>query len=341
MDLEDLDYDLPSELIAQEPPARRTDARLLVVPRREGVPRHCRIPDLRWLLRAGDLLVFNDTRVVPARVIGRKPTGGRIELLFVRPVSGRERVWEVIVRGAPRAGDPVALPEGHGRWEERRGPGRWTLALEVPGGVAAWLERVGTVPLPPYVRRPLGPTARDRERYQTVLARRPGAIAAPTAGLHFTEELLAALGAAGIGHVTVTLHVGPGTFLPIRPGPLEGYRMEAEPYEIGEAAVEAIARTRRAGGRVVAVGTTTCRALESAAATGDLRAGAGSATLFIRPGHVFRVIDGLLTNFHLPRTPLLALVAALGGWPRIRDAYALAVRERYRFYSFGDAMLIL
>lgn len=313
----------------------------MLLSRRRGAISHHRVGELPGLLRPGDLLVLNDTRCLAARVPGRRRTGGRIEMLFVRAIDAERNVWDALVRGTLRPGEEVTFPEGHGRVEGARGGGRWAIALDVGCPVAEWLDRVGSVPLPPYIRRPAGPTAEDRERYQTVVARHAGAVAAPTAGLHFTTALLAKLAAAGIPHATITLHVGPGTFLPIRNGALEAFEMEAEAYEISPAAVDAIGRARDAGGRVVAVGTTTCRALESAALEGALAAGAGWARLFIRPGHAFRVVDALMTNFHLPKTPLLALVAALTGWPRLRAAYETAVRERYRFYSYGDAMVIL
>jgi S-adenosylmethionine:tRNA ribosyltransferase-isomerase len=335
MRIEDLDYALPPELIAQEPAAKRTAARLLVLA--GDALGHRTVADLPSLLRPGDLLVLNDARVIPARVHGRRPTGGRLELLLLEDTGGE---WEAIVRGAPRVGEVVHLPDGRGTWNASLGDGRWRLALDVGGDVLAWLDRVGEVPLPPYIERPGGPSAADRERYQTTFARVPGAVAAPTAGLHFTPALLSALEAAGVGQATVTLHVGPGTFMPIRGGDLAAYTMAPERYVVPEETVARIAATRAAGGRIVAVGTTTVRTLESAAADGTLRSGAGAAALFIRPGHRFQVVDALLTNFHLPRTPLLALVAALTGWERLRAAYDVAVRERYRFYSYGDAMLI-
>jgi S-adenosylmethionine:tRNA ribosyltransferase-isomerase len=226
-------------------------------------------------------------------------------------------------------------------WIAALGDGRWHVRL---GGLEeppqAWLDRVGEVPLPPYIRRPGGPTAADRERYQTCYARVPGAVAAPTAGLHLTPALLDALAGAGIGLARLTLHVGPGTFMPIRDDDLDHHAMLAEPYDVPAQTVEAIAATRAAGGRVVAIGTTTVRALESAAARGPIGPGPGDARLFIRPGHAFRVVDALLTNFHLPRSTLLALVAAFAGWERIKTAYEDAVRSGYRFYSFGDAMLV-
>jgi S-adenosylmethionine:tRNA ribosyltransferase-isomerase len=339
MQLADLDYALPPELIAQVPAPERSAARLLVLSRHGAPLRHAHVRDLPALLAPGDLLVFNDARVIPARVRGRRPSGGRLELLFVQPI-GSDAEWEVLVRGSPRPGERVHLADADACWVAPLGRGRWRLRIGVAGSVSAWLERVGEVPLPPYIHRPTGPTPADAERYQTVFARVPGAVAAPTAGLHFTTELIAALARAGIGHATLTLHVGPGTFLPLRPEEEAEATVLPERYELPAPTVERIAAARAAGGRIVAVGTTVVRALESAAA-GVLHPGAGEAALFVRPGHRFRVVDALLTNFHLPHTPLLALVAAFAGWERVRDAYAEAVRRRYRFYSFGDAMLLL
>ena len=340
MQLTDFDYPLPSELIAQAPVPARGDARLLVVSRHDAPRRHARVMDLPRLLDPGDLLVLNDTRVIPARVRGRRPSGGRLEILFVRPLSAPDE-WEVLVRGTPHPGETVHLADGRGEWVASLGSGRWRLRLELGRPVLAWLEQHGEVPLPPYIRRPDGPSAEDAARYQTVFARSPGAIAAPTAGLHFTPELLRALADGGIGHVMITLHVGPGTFLPIRPGEdLDTYTMLPERYVVTEDARSRIAAQRAGGGRVVAVGTTTVRAIEGAAVNGALRSGAGETDLFIRPGHAFRIVDAMLTNFHLPQTPLLALVAAFAGWERVRSAYAEAADLRYRFYSYGDAMLI-
>ena len=339
MHLADLDYALPAELIAQEPAPERTAARLLVLDRSRETLAHSSIAELSAHLRRGDLLVANDARVVPARVRGRRPSGGRLEVLFVRPVA--EGVWDVLVRGSPRAGERVHLGDATGDWVGAHGHGRWQLRLLLDEPVLDWLERTGEVPLPPYIRRPTGPTAVDRERYQTLHARVPGAVAAPTAGLHLTPELRARLADAGVTWATLTLHVGPGTFLPIRGDTLETFTMEGEAYELPAATAAAVAAARAAGRRVLAVGTTTVRALESAAAAGALRAGTGEARLFVRPGHRFRAVDALLTNFHLPRSPLLALVAALAGWERLRAAYEEAVRLRYRFYSYGDAMLIV
>ena len=335
----DLDYPLPPELIAQEPAPSRDAARLLVVDRAAGTLRHDQVRNLGDHLAPGDLLVLNDTRVISARLRGRRPTGGQLEVLLVRPLDGP--VWDAIVRGQPRVGEQVSFAEGHGTWEASRGGGRWWVRLEVPGPVDEWLARVGELPLPPYIQRANGPTAADLDRYQTVFAAAPGAIAAPTAGLHLTLPLLAQLAARGIETATLTLHVGPGTFLPIRDGDLEHYTMESERYVVADETVARIQGTRARGGRVIAVGTTTVRALESAAENGDLLPHAGEAALFIQPGHRFRAVDGLLTNFHLPRTPLLALVAAFADWPTLRTAYETAVAERYRFYSYGDAMLIV
>jgi len=337
MRLAELDYPLPEALIAQAPAPERAAARLLVLDRGGAPLRHAHVGDLPGFLRAGDVLVVNDTRVIPARVYGRRPSGGRLELLFVAPL-GEDGDWEVLARGTPRPGERVHLPGGGGEWVAPLGDGRWRLRLALDEPALAWLERVGEVPLPPYVRR--APTPADRERYQTVYARVPGAVAAPTAGLHLSAELLGAIAAAGVRVASLTLHVGPGTFLPIRTDDLDHHVMAPEPSDIPPATVEAIGAARARGGRVVAVGTTTVRALESAWADGAVRAGRGAAALFIRPGHRFRVVDALLTNFHLPRSTLLALVAAFAGWDRIRAAYAEAVRLGYRFYSYGDAMLI-
>jgi len=338
MRLAEFDYPLPAELIAQEPAPERDAARLLVAERARPT-RHASVRDLPAVLRAGDLLVLNDTRVIAARVRGRRPTGGRLELLFVRPLAGD--VWEVLVRGGPRPDEPVHLPDAGGTWGASRGDGLWELHLETREPVLDWLERVGEVPLPPYIRRPDGPTTRDLERYQTVFADARGAVAAPTAGLHLTPELLATLAALGVATARITLHIGPATFLPLREDDLDRVGLAGERWIVPPASAERVNASRAAGGRVIAVGTTSVRALESAVdADGKLRAGAGETTLFIRPGHRFRCVDALLTNFHLPRSPLLVLVSALAGWDRVRAVYAEAVARRYRFYSYGDAMLL-
>ena len=319
MRLTDLDYVLPETLIAQEPAAEREHARLLALGDAARPHRHLRVADLPGLLRAGDVLVLNDTRVIPARTYARRPSGGRLEVLFVRPAGDDPREWETLVRGTPRPGERVHFADVHGEWTASLGDGRWRLRMALAEPVAAWLERTGEVPLPPYVRRSGGPTPADRERYQTTYARHPGAVAAPTAGLHLTPSLLEALRAAGVDVVTLTLHVGPGTFMPIRGDDLETYAMPSEAYDLPATTAERITAARADGRRIVAVGTTTVRALESAAVDGPLSAGAGEAALFIRPGHRFRVVD--------------AFVGA-----RWRDLYAEALDAGYRFLSFGDAM---
>jgi S-adenosylmethionine:tRNA ribosyltransferase-isomerase len=292
---------------------------------------------LPTLLQAGDLLVFNDTRVLPARVPARKLSGGCIELLLERPLQGTRALVQLRDSKSLRPGMALQTDGGLVRLLARRAP-FWEV--ELPREAVAFFDAHGLVPLPPYIERPARPE--DRERYQSLLARVPGAVAAPTASLHFDESLLAALAARGINSCVITLHVGAGTFQPLRSESLEEHVMHAERYEISAAAVAAIGRARAAGRRVVAVGTTVARALESAAlaATPNLAAGHGETTLFIVPGYRFRVIDALLTNFHLPQSTLLMLVAAFAGRQRVLAAYAHAVRERYRFFSYGDAMLL-
>jgi S-adenosylmethionine:tRNA ribosyltransferase-isomerase len=341
--LSELDYELPEELVAQAPAEPRDASRLLVVRRGGGALRDLRFSDLPDLLLPGDLVVANDSRVLPARLVGRKESGGRVELLLVEPIgeAGSPR-WLVMgqaskpIRPGQRLdfGGLVALVErveGEGFHEVRFD--READALQ------AALERVGRVPLPPYIRRE--PSARDRARYQTVLAREAGSVAAPTAGLHLTPGLLDRLAARGVDRATVTLHVGPGTFLPVRAARLEDHRMHAERYAVPPETVRAFGEARARGGRVVAVGTTVVRVLESALAEGGLRPGPGRTDVFIRPGHRFRSVDALVTNFHLPRSTLLALACAFGGTEPILTAYRAAVGMRYRFFSYGDAMAIL
>ncbi|MFT3916997.1 MAG: tRNA preQ1(34) S-adenosylmethionine ribosyltransferase-isomerase QueA [Anaeromyxobacteraceae bacterium] len=367
MKISEFDFDLPEELIAQEPAARRDASRLLVLPP-EGAPEHRAFLDLPGLLAPGDLLVTNDTRVIPARLVGTKPSGGKAELLLceqldfgggasldsgpadagpplgmdrgTRPTLGRR--WRALGQASKpiRAGTTLTFGDLEAKVLEAEGEGFFVVELS-EGGAAleAALERAGRIPLPPYVRR--APTDADRERYQTVFARVPGSAAAPTAGLHFTPGALEALAARGVRRATVTLHVGPGTFLPMRGEDLDGHVMHAERYEVPEATARALAECRARGGRVVAVGTTTLRTLESAWRDGAVRAGPGRTTLFVRPGHTFRAVDALVTNFHLPRSTLLVLVCALGGKERVLAAYREAVARRYRFFSYGDAMLLL
>jgi S-adenosylmethionine:tRNA ribosyltransferase-isomerase len=359
--LDDLDYDLPTELVAQHPVEPRDASRLLVlrrsVPagedRRTGVDepalRDLRFADLPGLLRRGDVMVRNDTRVFPARAFFRRATGGRIEALFLQQLepAGGEQRWEALLRGRPRPGELVCAEEDESwrvRCDARLGGGRWALASEDRRPVLDLLAEVGKTPLPPYIRTQLD----DGERYQTVYARAVGSAAAPTAGLHFTPAVDAALADAGVAVETITLHVGLGTFRPLQEERLDDNRLHGESFAVEAAAWGRILTARGAGRRVIAVGTTTVRTLEHLMAQGH-GVGAGDASptirgetdLFIRPGFRFRVVDGLLTNFHLPRSSLLALVMAFAGVEVTRAAYRHAVHERYRFYSFGDAMLVL
>jgi S-adenosylmethionine:tRNA ribosyltransferase-isomerase len=336
----DFDYDLPAASIAQEP-APRGESRLLVLDR-QGPERHSRVSDLPRLLHSDDLLVLNDTRVIPARLYGRSAGGGRMEILLIERVAERE--WDALVKPGRRArpGAMFAIGEiAEGLAAEvidKREDGRHRLRFTEP--IEPHLDRLGHIPLPPYIHRP--DTAADRERYQTVFARQPGAVAAPTAGLHFTAELLEEIAAAGVEIARVTLHVGIGTFKPVSAERIEEHRMESERYEIVEETAAAIQRARAAGRRVVAVGTTVVRTLESAALAGDgeVRAGSSATKLFITPGFRFQVVDALLTNFHLPCSTLLMLVSAFAGRERVLAAYEEAIREGYRFYSYGDAMLV-
>jgi S-adenosylmethionine:tRNA ribosyltransferase-isomerase len=341
MRIEELDYELPRELIAQRPAARRDGSRLLVLGP-GGRIEHRSFSEIASLLAPGSVLVVNDSRVFPARITGLKPTGGRFEVLLVRrlgPAGTRER-WAALATGLPGPGTRLVrgrlalTPEG------ALGGGLVAVTLEAGGsGVGPAIEVEGSVPLPPYIRREAGPE--DAERYQTVYAREPGSAAAPTAGLHFTLALLDEIRSRGHEIVAVTLHVGPGTFQPVRSATLEEHVMHEEWARVGEREAWAILAARAGGRRVVACGTTVARTLESVARLeGGLRAWEGPVELFIRPGHRFEVVDDLVTNFHLPRSTLLALVMALAGRERVLMAYAQAVERRYRFYSYGDAMLV-
>jgi S-adenosylmethionine:tRNA ribosyltransferase-isomerase len=333
----DFNFDLPVELIAQTPLARRSASRLLLLDDATGARQDRHIEELPALLQPGDLLVFNDTRVLPARVPARKLSGGRIELLLERALEGARALVQLRDSKSLRPGMALQTDGGLVRLIVRRAS-FWEV--ELPGEAVPYFDAHGLIPLPPYIKRVAEPA--DRERYQSLWARVPGAVAAPTASLHFDESLLAALVARGIETSLVTLHVGAGTFQPVRSESLEQHVMHSERYEVSAATVAAIARARAAGRRVVAVGTTVVRALESAAiASGPILApGQGDSTLFIVPGYRFQVIDALLTNFHLPQSTLLMLVAAFAGRERVLAAYAHAVRERYRFFSYGDAMLV-
>ena len=335
----DFHYDLPPELIAQAPLPRRSASRLLHVPPGNAPFEDRHVTDLPGLLRPGDLLVFNDTRVIPARLHGHKASGGRVEILVERLLPGNEALAQLGVSKPPQPGSRIALDAGGSAEAVGREGEFWRLRFDVGGPLDAWLEHAGQLPLPPYIRR--APGAGDAERYQTVFAREAGAVAAPTAGLHFDEPLLQALRDRGIATGHVTLHVGAGTFQPVRVDDLSEHRMHGEWLNVGPALVEQVRRTRAAGGRVVAVGTTVVRALESATGEdGTLHPFAGETRLFILPGYRIRSIDALLTNFHLPESTLLMMVSAFAGRERMFAAYGHAIRERYRFFSYGDAMLL-
>lgn len=344
MDTSLFDYELPPELIAQEPAEPRDSSRLLVLDRVSGAREDRRFGELAELLRPGDCLVANRSRVIPARLLGVTESGEHpVELLLLRPVATDR--WEALVRPGRRCrvGARLDLAGGAARARvvgEGRAGSR-VVAFEGPWPVRELLERHGLPPLPPYIARHDAPKPEDRERYQTVYARDDGSVAAPTAGLHFTPELLARLTRRGAAVHYLTLHVGPGTFRPLRAERVEAHRMEAEPVEIPETTARAIGLAKRDGRRVIAIGTTTTRALEWAAGDdGSVRGGAGEADLFIRPGHRFRIVDALVTNFHLPRSSLLVLVSAFAGRAVVLEAYRHAVASGYRFYSYGDAMLI-
>ena len=335
MQLSDFHYELPDELIAQSPPERRGDSRLLHLPC-PGALVDTRFAALPELLREGDLLVFNDTRVIPARLFGEKETGGRVEVLVERVVDDGLAVAQVRASKSPKPGSRIRIGDYAlvmvGRDDEM-------FRLRADGATFAEIMSAhGHMPLPPYIKRADG--TNDQERYQTVYAARPGAVAAPTAGLHFDAAMLERLGEMGVGSARVTLHVGAGTFQPVRSQDLDQHRMHSEWLEVGEDAVAAIETTKAAGGRIVAVGTTSVRSLETAAADGTLRPYRGETRLFIRPGFRFRVVDMLLTNFHLPESTLLMLVCAFAGYDRMMSAYRHAVEQRYRFFSYGDAMLL-
>jgi S-adenosylmethionine:tRNA ribosyltransferase-isomerase len=342
MHLSEFDYDLPPHLIAQEPCPERDQSRLLVVRRAGAMLSHLAFRDLPELLNPGDLLVLNDTRVLPARLLGRRArTGGKWEGLFLREHTGG--LWELMcqTRGRLHEGEEIEVEPGPLRLRlVARTPERhWLAEPSEPGTPVEILGRHGQVPLPPYIRKGRAAEA-DRERYQTVYARQAGAVAAPTAGLHFTPQIFERLRARGIALAYVTLHVGPGTFQPIQVEDVTRHQMHREWGELPEMTAAAVAECRARGGRVVAVGTTAVRVLETAAASGEVRPWSGETGLFIYPGYAFRAVDALVTNFHLPRSSLLLLVSAFAGVDLIRRAYMTAVQEEYRFYSYGDAMLI-
>jgi S-adenosylmethionine:tRNA ribosyltransferase-isomerase len=339
MQLSEFDFPFDPSLIATHPCCPRDHARLLVLQQVDRSLTHRRVDELPDLLQSGDLLVVNNTKVLSARVLGRKrSSGAEVEILFVKDLG--DAIWEVLIKGTFRLGETIEMGAEASAVVVERSMPRTTVRVESPVPLSGWLRQHGRMPLPPYVKR--APTEQDREWYQTMFAQHEGAIAAPTAGLHFTTELLTRLRQRRVGLVAVTLHVGVGTFKPVTVDEIEDHRMGAEWIEVGPDVVQAIERVRARGGRIVAVGTTVVRALETAAREeGRIRPYRGETELFMTPGFRFKVVDALLTNFHLPRTTLLMLVSALAGTEFLRRAYAEAVRERYRFYSYGDAMLIL
>ena len=334
----DFHYELPPELIAQAPLAERSASRLLCVPPSPAAMADAHVRDLPALLQPGDLLVFNDTRVIPVRLFGAKDSGGRVEILIERLLPDNEARAQVGASKSPKPGGRIALDAG-GEAEVLAREGEfYRLRFHVGEALESWLQRAGRLPLPPYIRRE--PGADDAERYQTVFARQVGAVAAPTAGLHFDDALLQALRERGVSFGHITLHVGAGTFQPVRADDLREHRMHSEWLNVGAELVEKVRRTRAAGGRVIGVGTTVVRALESAMHGGELLPFAGETRIFIFPGYKIRSVDALLTNFHLPESTLLMLVSAFAGKARVFEAYAHAVREKYRFFSYGDAMLL-
>jgi S-adenosylmethionine:tRNA ribosyltransferase-isomerase len=337
------DYDLPKELIAQHPLPQRDLSRLMVLNRADESIEHSRFYMIGEYLRPGDILVINDTKVIPARLFGKKArTGGRVEMLLLREI--KPRIWEVLIKPVRKLYPGVILEFGSGELKAKflgRSPsGVFTVSLRYDGELREILDRIGKPPLPPYIKRE--PDEKDRERYQCVYAEKNGSVAAPTAGLHFTEELLGKLEERGIGITRITLHVGLGTFQPVKAEIVEKHKMHSEFFQVPPEAAEAIMNARSRGGRVIAVGTTSVRTLETVAdEEGNIAPSSGYTDLFIYPGYRFKVVDGMVTNFHLPRSTLLMLVCAFAGREFTLRAYREAVKKGYRFYSYGDAMLIL
>ena len=334
----DFDYHLPTELIAQAPLAERSASRLLVVPPAPGALEDRQVCDLDQLLQPGDLLVFNNTRVIPARLFGTKATGGKVEILIERLLGEHDVRAQVGASKSPKPGSFIDLDAG-GQAEVLGRDGEfYLLRLHVPGDLQDWLEEAGRLPLPPYITRDVDNA--DKQRYQTVFAREAGAVAAPTAGLHFDQALLERLRAGGVQFGYVTLHVGAGTFQPVRVDDLSQHRMHSERCWVSAELVEQVRATRAAGGRVIGVGTTVVRALESATTDGVLAPYQGETTIFITPGYVMTSVDAMVTNFHLPESTLLMMISAFAGRSRVFAAYAHAIEQRYRFFSYGDAMLL-
>jgi len=338
MNLNDFDYILPEQLIAKYPLPERRQSRCLAISRQKNTLTDTKITDLTSFLNPGDLLVFNDTRVIPARLSGVKSTGGKVSLLVERVLPDKQLLVHLKASKAPKVGSRLILSGNIEAQVMARQDDLFLLQCKIDEDIFSWLERVGEVPLPPYLSREADQL--DRERYQTVFAREPGAVAAPTAGLHFDDILLRQLQDYGVGFAYLTLHVGAGTFQPIR-DTVENHVMHAEAIQIDQELCAQIAETKARGGRVIAVGTTSVRALEAASQDGGLKPFVGDTQLFIKPGYEFKVVDGILTNFHLPKSTLLMLISAFGGHELVMKAYQHAVVSTYRFYSYGDAMLLL
>ncbi len=346
MKTSDFDYDLPRDLIAQHPLQKRDGSRLLVLIREQAAWLHAKMSDLPQYLHQGDSLILNDTKVIPARVFAKKATGGKVELFFLEECE--HGVWKILLRASrrPRIGSVLRLNEDGGgsvsvTLLEDGDMGRALVRVDPADGFLAVLDTFGQTPLPPYISR-LKPDREDKQRYQTIYARSPGAVAAPTAGLHFTPELFAALSQKGVHRAALTLHVGLGTFRPVTTEQVEHHRMEQERFELPQATVDGIKTAKATGKRCVAVGSTCVRTLEYAALEhGELRACCGRSDLFIYPPYTFKVVDAMLTNFHLPKSTLLMMICALAGHDLVMRAYEEAVRQKYRFFSYGDAMLIL
>jgi len=344
----ELDYDLPEELIAQQPAEKRSESRLLVLDRRSGQIFDRRFDNIGEFLRQGDCLVLNDTKVLAARFFARRDTGAKLEGLFLRQ---DKNLWEVMLKGLGkvRARERIWLKDGKGRdfcraeVVEKKNDGKCALKIEAERKAEEILEEIGFSPVPPYIKRDedLRQRVIDKERYQTVYAKRLGAVAAPTAGLHFTKELIRRLESNGVLFAYITLHVGEGTFKPVTAERIEEHKIHPEWFSIDEKTADVINRTKQAGGRIVPVGTTSVRTIEAAAKDSMVAATSGQTELFIMPGYRFKIVDAMVTNFHLPRSTLLALIAAFAGLDKIRTAYKHAIEKRYRFYSYGDAMLII
>ena len=342
MNIKEFDYHLPKTLIAQYPSSERGASRLMVVCRKSGTIEHTSFQEIIQRFKPGDLLVINNTRVLPARLIGRKETGGKCEVLLFPLWNGANGEWRALIKGVKkqRDGFRIHFDQNVDAEVHELKDGKATIRFLRQEGVADILQRIGHVPLPPYIKREDEPP--DRTRYQTVFAERDGSIAAPTAGLHFTEKILQSLKERGVGIVSITLHIGPGTFRPVKTEQVESHSMDPEWTEISPEASHQIEETKRRGGRLIAVGTTATRALESLSdPEGRLKSGGNFSSLFIFPPYRFQMIDGLVTNFHLPRSTLIMLVSAFAGRDLLMKAYQEAVEKRYRFYSYGDAMLIL